>query len=724
VVSTGPILRVTDLTVAYRNGSGWLDAIRNVRLEIAAGQTYGLVGESGSGKSTLALTIMRYLGEDGQVRAGRIEFAGRDLLALDQAAMRAVWGRQMALVPQDPLSSLNPSLKLGEQVAETLRTNLGLSRAAAKARTGALLRMVRLADPERVADSYPHQVSGGMQQRVLIAMALSTEPRLLVLDEPTTGLDVTTEAAILDLLRDLMREHATSALYVTHNLGVVARICQRVAVLYAGELVEDGATLDLYRQPLHPYTQGLIDSIPRPGARKNQSRLHSLAGQIPPLSDRPAACVYAPRCPLAIDICHQQRPPLDTPLPGRTVRCHRWPEILAGQISARGPANANPPAEAHSGTAGEGAGAATSDGADHEGAGAPSQGGPQGLLQIEGLRVDFPLRRGPVELAQGKPRSAVHAVNGVSLAIGAGQTLGLVGESGSGKSTLARTVIGLVESSSGRIELLGVAMPRKLEARRHDLLRRLQMVSQNPQEALNPYLTVGESLSRPLITLLGRSPSEARAEAARLLAAVRLPADYAGRLPSQLSGGEKQRVAIARAFAADPELLVADEPVSALDVSVQASILNLLNDLQTTQHTAILFISHDIAVVGYLADVVAVLYLGEVMELARADDIFQAPHHPYTEALLSAVPVPDPAVEQAQMRLEGEVPSAVALPSGCPFHTRCPRVLGDICVKETPPWREAANGKKIFCHIPLEELAAAQTAAAAQTKAMVETPAP
>jgi peptide/nickel transport system ATP-binding protein len=696
--SAGPILRVEDLTVAYRHGQGWLDAIRDVRLEIATGQTYGLVGESGSGKSTLALTIMRYLGEDGQVRAGRIEFAGRDLLALDPAAMRAVWGRQMNLVPQDPLSSLNPSLRLGEQVAETLRANQGLDRAAARARTGALLRMVRLADPERVADSFPHQVSGGMQQRVLIAMALSTEPRLLVLDEPTTGLDVTTEAAILDLLRDLMREHATSALYVTHNLGVVARICERVAVLYAGELVEDGTTLDLYRQPLHPYTQGLIDSIPRPGARKNQTRLHGLAGQIPPLSDRPAACVYAPRCPLAIELCFQKRPPLDAPVPGRSVRCHRWPEILAGQISAR-PLDGRQPAEAH---------VATANGSD-----------PQNLLQIEDLRVDFPLRRSPVEFVQARPRRAVHAVNGVSLAIGGGQTLGLVGESGSGKSTLARAVIGLVEGSGGTIELRGVAMPRKLEARSRDLLRRLQMVSQNPQEALNPYLTVGESLSRPLITLLGRSPSAAKAEAARLLAAVRLPADYAGRLPSQLSGGEKQRVAIARAFAADPELLVADEPVSALDVSVQASILNLLNDLQVTQHTSILFISHDIAVVGYLADVVAVLYLGEMMELARADDIFQAPHHPYTEALLSAVPVPDPAVQQAQMRLEGEVPSAVALPSGCPFHTRCPRFLGEICVQQTPPWREAANGKKIFCHIPLDELAAEQ-ASVAQTNAAPE----
>ena len=677
-----PILRVSGLTVAYRSGRSWLDAIREVDLEIAAGQTYGLVGESGSGKSTLALAIMRYLDEDSLVRAGQIEFGGRDLLRLGPGEMRHIWGTQLNLVPQDPLSSLNPSLRVGEQIAETLRANLKLGRAAAQARARELLSMVRLADPERVAASYPHQISGGMQQRVLIAMALGTEPRLLVLDEPTTGLDVTTEAAVLDLLRDLMRDHHTASLYVTHNLGVVARICDRVAVLYAGELVEDGPTADLYRQPLHPYTLGLIDSIPRLGTRKTHTSLAGLPGQIPPLSDRPTACVYAPRCPLAIAICSEKRPTLDRPTPDRSVRCHRWPEILAEQISARQPVAAAEPQAA--------------------------QTSPPVVLKVDDLRVAFPLRRSLPDVLRGRPRRAVKAVDGVSLTVRSGQTLGLVGESGSGKSTLARTVIGLVETTSGQIDLLGARLAPTVGRRGREVLRHLQMVAQNPQEALNPYLTVGESLSRPLAILLGRSPAEARAEVARLLQAVRLPAEYAGRLPSQLSGGEKQRVAIARAFAANPDVLVADEPVSALDVSVQASILNLLNELQAANRTAILFISHDIAVVGYLADVVAVLYLGRLMEVAATGSVFQAPHHPYTEALLSAVPVPDPTVTQTEIRLAGEVPSAVDMPAGCPFHTRCPRSLGRVCATQTPPWRVAPDGKRIFCHIPLEELAAAQ----------------
>jgi peptide/nickel transport system ATP-binding protein len=604
---------------------------------------------------------------------------------LGPAELRHIWGAQLNLVPQDPLSSLNPSLRVGEQIEETLRANLKLGRAAARARARELLTMVRLADPERVAASYPHQISGGMQQRVLIAMALGTEPRLLVLDEPTTGLDVTTEAAVLDLLRDLMRDHHTASLYVTHNLGVVARICHRVAVLYAGELVEDGPTTDLYRQPLHPYTQGLIDSIPRLGTRKAEASLAGLPGQIPPLTDRPAACVYAPRCPLAIAICHEQRPTLDTPAPGRTVRCHRWPEILAGEISARQTVTAN--------------------------AAQAARAAPAVVLKVDDLRVNFPLRRTLPEMVAGRPARAVKAVDGVSLAVRSGQTLGLVGESGSGKSTLARTVMGLIETTSGQIEVLGARLAPGVGQRGREVLRHLQMVAQNPQEALNPYLTVGESLSRPLVILLGRSAAEARAEVARLLQAVRLPESYAGRLPSQLSGGEKQRVAIARAFAANPDVLVADEPVSALDVSVQASILNLLNELQTDNRTAILFISHDIAVVGYLADVVAVLYLGRLMEVAATEVVFQAPHHPYTEALLSAVPVPDPTVTQTEIRLQGEVPSAVDVPAGCPFHTRCPRVLGGprgICATQTPPWRVTPEGKRIFCHIPLEELAAAQ----------------
>jgi peptide/nickel transport system ATP-binding protein len=622
---------------------------------------------------------MRYLAPNARVTAGRIEFAGRDLLARPKSELRGLWGRELAFVPQNPATALNPSMRIGAQLVEALRL---YGRAAdAEAAALDLLGQVRIADPARVAAQYPHQLSGGMQQRVMIALALNGRPKLLVLDEPTTALDVTTEAAILDLLRETARASGTAMLYVTHNLGVVATLCDRVAVLYAGELAEDAAIRPIFRQPLHPYTRGLLDSVPRLGQRRDMNPLRSIPGQIPPLGELPQACVYAPRCPLAIEICHQQRPPLDAPAEGRAVRCHRWPEIEAGAISASLPAAPMPPVAAPEGGA---------------------------LLRIEDVQVSYPQPRSLAQLLRGAPRRAVQAVRGVSLAAARGQTLGIVGESGSGKSSLARAVLGLAAAGGGGIELLGLQLPAELDRRSRDLLRHVQMVFQNPEEALNPYLSIGESLSRPLVTLGGLSPAAARAQVPGLLAAVRLPAEYAGRLPGQLSGGEKQRVAIARAFAANPELLVADEPVSALGVSVQAAILNLLAELQLERGTTMLFIAHDLAVVGYLADQIAVMYLGQVMQTLPAATVFDPPYHPYTEALLSSVPPPDPFVEQRRIRLEGELPSALEPPRGCPFHTRCPRFLGEICVEQTPPWRQAPNGARIFCHIPIEELQAAQ----------------
>lgn len=677
-----PVLAIEDLTVAYRAQQRWLAAVRDFSLRIAPGETVGLVGESGSGKSTVALAVMRYLSKNGRIQNGDIFFDGRNLRELPPSAMRAVWGAQLAMVPQDPLSSLNPSLRVGDQMAELLRHHLGLSRAQAATRLVELLDMVRVPDPPRVAHSYPHEISGGMQQRVLIAMALSTEPKLLVLDEPTTGLDVTTQAAVLDLFRDLVTARQTATLYVTHNLGVVARICDRVAVLYAGELVEEGPTRDLYHQPLHPYTHGLLQSVPQLGQRKAQVALQAIAGQIPSLAERPPACVFAPRCPLAIEICHAERPLLETPGPGRRVRCHRWPEIAAGEVS---PDQAEQTEEAP--------------------IAAPSA---ETLLSLADLEVHFDVTRPWLDALRGKPPKKVKAVDGVSLDVPKGQTLGIVGESGSGKTTLARAVIGLAPRTGGEIDLLGVALPARIKQRPLDTLRRLQFVFQNPEEALNPYLSVGETLRRPFQTLLNMSRATADAEVDRLLQAVRLPPDYRKRLPGQLSGGEKQRVAIARAFATNPALLITDEPVSALDVSVQASILNLLRDLQHAHHNTLIFISHDLAVVGYLADQIAVMYVGSLMEVASAAALFEPPYHPYTEALLSAIPLIDPDAAQEPIRLEGDVPSQIDIPSGCPFHPRCPHFLGDICQTETPPWRTAPNGKRIFCHIPLDELVALQ----------------
>lgn len=679
------ILKLENLTVAYRQGRQWLDAVRDVSLDIRAGETYGLVGESGSGKTTLILGAMRYLTQNGRVTQGTVELDGQDLLALSEREMRRVWGKKITLVPQNPQSSLNPAIRIGEQVAETLRHHMGMNADQARQRTLELFEMVHLADPKRVADSYPHQVSGGMQQRVMIAMALSTEPMLLVLDEPTTSLDVTTQAVILDLVRELITGRQTAALYVTHNLGVVAQVCDRVAVLYAGDLVEDAGTRDLYHTPLHPYTRGLLDSVPRLGDVKHQVQLRAIEGQIPPLGERPEGCVFVPRCPLAIEIC-QKWPPLYDSGAGRRSRCHRWDEIQAGEVSARQPVDQT---ESEKRTA--------------------SNGKQEEVLDLEDLKVHFPVSRSIDEVLRRQPVREVRAVDGVSMDIQRGHTLGLVGESGSGKTTIARAIAGLVEKTGGTIELLHIDLPPRLSQRDLDTLRHLQMMFQNPEEALNPYLSIGESLRRPFKVLLSQSDEQAKKNVAQLLEAVRLPSSYANRLPEQLSGGEKQRIAIARAFASNPDLLICDEPVSSLDVSVQASILNLLNDLQVEFDSSLLFISHNLAVVGYLADKIAVIYLGQLMEVADSVDLFEPPYHPYTEALLSAIPLAEPDAEQKQIRLSGEIPSPMDVPSGCPFHTRCPRFLGDICVEQTPPWRvDEASGKRYFCHIPADELRANQ----------------
>ncbi|HXF63439.1 MAG TPA: ABC transporter ATP-binding protein [Caldilineaceae bacterium] len=685
---TAPALALEGVTIAYRQGNQWLEAVREVSLAIAPGQTYGLVGESGSGKSTLALAVLRQLPANGAVRGGRMFLQGEDLLALDGPALRRVWAQQMKLVPQNALSALNPSLRIGDQLAE----GLALSNGAGGTSVAELLRMVRIADPARVAASYPHQLSGGMQQRVMIALALSAEPALLVLDEPTTALDVTTEAAILDLIGDLIQARRTAVLFVSHNLGVVARVCDRVAVLYAGELVEDAPVDDLFRRPLHPYTQGLLASVPRLGQHKNRRPLTPILGGIPHLGETPAGCVFAPRCPLALERCHIERPTLDEPAPGRHVRCHRWPEILAGEIEAR-TAEGGVPMQPAPSAAGLIPSAAT-----------PAR----PTLAVQGLAKHFPLPRSLGRLLRGEPPRQVRAVDGVDLTIDPGRTLGLVGESGSGKTTVARCVIGLEEATSGQLWLLDIPLARKLEARDRAVLHEIQMVFQNPDEALNPYLTVAETLRRPLRRLARRPRQEVDNLVYRLLEMVRLRPEYASRLPAQLSGGEKQRVAIARAFAAQPDLLLFDESVSALDVSVQATILNLLTELQRAQGSAYLFISHDLGVVSYLADEVAVIYLGRLMEVVRSADLLTPPYHPYTEALLSAIPIPLPKVERPRIRLDGEVPSPTEELTGCPFHTRCPRCLGEICITQEPPWRAGANGQRIYCHIPLDDLVAVQ----------------
>jgi peptide/nickel transport system ATP-binding protein len=681
-----PLVAFEAVSVAYRRGAGWSKAVRGVDLRLGAGVTYGLVGESGSGKSTLALALLQVLPANGAVVEGRIRFRGEDLATWSPERLRSEFHRQVAMVPQDPLPSLNPAHRVGRQIEESLDPRGFPTGRASEVRRKALtlLEAVGMADPERVANAYPHQLSGGMQQRVLIAMALAGEPALLVLDEPTTNLDVTTEATILDLVRGLVKDLGTAVLYVSHSLGVVAELCDRVAVLYAGELVEDAATAELYRQPRHPYTQGLFDSVPRLGTTRRLVGLRPIPGRIPSPQALPPGCVFEPRCPIAVEACAQARPALEAAGNGWT-RCLRWREIQDGTVDAH---QAAPPARA-----------------------AGDVGAVPAVLDVAGLRKRFPLRRSLLEVLRGAPQRAVRAVEDISLTVRQGRTLGLVGESGSGKSTTARAIVGLEPASAGSVTVVGERVASNLSRRSAEAIRRLQMVFQSSDEALNPYRTVGGTLRRPFRRLAGLKRAQADARVARLLEDVQLTPAYAGRRPAELSGGEKQRVAIARAFAAEPQVLVFDESVSGLDVSVQAAVLNLIGALQEERGTGYLFISHDLAVVSFLADYVTVVYLGRVMEAGPAERVLTPPYHPYTEALLSAIPLLDPGGERAAIRLEGEVPSPVDVPTGCAFHTRCPRFLGDICVAQAPPWQEAGDGHGLYCHIPLEELRADQAPA-------------
>ena len=660
-------LRLDDLHLSFDVRGVPRPVLRGVSFEIKPGEAYGLVGESGCGKSTTAYAAVRYLAANGHVTGGTVEIAGEDVYGLSGEELRELRARRISMVYQDPGQSLNPTIKVGKQVAEAF-TVLGFSKEEAKAKSVEALNRVRIADAERVLDRYPYQLSGGMQQRVVIAMALACDPQLLILDEPTTGLDATVEAEVLDLVATLRDETGAAVLLIAHNLGVVRRICDRVGVMYAGRIVEEGVASEVFDNPQHPYTVGLLRCLPRRGANKAERRLDTIPGSLPLIGTELPACVFQDRCALATDECATVAPPATHPQPNRTVFCHhvdRVGELVAAPVQA--PEGANEIGDV--------------------------------VLSLEHVSKTF--RQGGHD---------VRALVDVDLELRSGETLGLVGESGSGKTTLAKAILGIHAPDPGSVIELDGAVLQGLTTKRNDDARRsIQIIFQNPDSALNRAKSVRAILERALGKLAGIRGAAADERLASLTEDVRLSPRHLDMRPRALSGGLKQRVAIAGAFAGGPRIVVCDEPTSALDVSVQAAILNLLGDLQRDEQASYIVISHDLGVVRYLSDRIAVLYLGRLMELGPAEVVFSGPHHPYTEALLSAVPSVD-GDPPDRIRLSGELPSAIDLPTGCVFHTRCPRAIKGVCEASEPPLVEVEPGHAMRCHIPIDELRTLQHA--------------
>ncbi|HZD22291.1 MAG TPA: ABC transporter ATP-binding protein [Acidimicrobiia bacterium] len=655
-----PVLEVENLAIQYRIGTEWKTAVRDINFSIGAGESYGLVGESGCGKSTIAMAIMHYLPRNGRVSEGSIRLKGREFTELSRRELRQARINDISMVYQDPATALNPSLRVGTQVADVFEL-MGVPGSEHRNRVIDILRKVQIAEPARVAARYPHQLSGGMLQRVVIAMAIASEPSLLVLDEPTTGLDATVEAEVLDLVSGLRKEIGTSVLFISHSLAVIRKMCDRTCVLYAGRMMAVGQTESIFTDPRHPYTVGLLRCLPSPetGSRDDVS-LDTIPGFLPPLGAEIQGCVYADRCAISEEKCLEIEPGLNDLGNGRVSRCHfpdRAPDL---------PRTVAPdPVE--------------------------RQRSEETLVAVKGASKTF--------IQEGHP---VYALSNIDLEIKAGETVGLVGESGSGKSTLAKVILGIHAPDDGTvITLSGDELAAELEKRGHEEIGAVQMVFQNPDSALNRRHSVHRIIGRAVQLLRGGRRSERDQRTKNLLAEVRMGVQYYDAKPRQLSGGLKQRVAIARAFAGSPTLVVCDEPTSALDVSVQAAIINLLSELQVEENVAYLFISHDLNVVRYIADRVAVMYLGRLMELGDSGRVFSGPNHPYTEALLSASP---DLAEDRRIRLVGEIPEPSNPPSGCVFQTRCPRKIGEICETIEPELEEAEPGWFKRCHLPVEEL--------------------
>ena len=659
------LLEVEDLHVHFVTTRGVVRAVEGISYKVKPGETVALVGESGCGKSVSALAIMRLLAKPaGRIVAGRILFQGRNLLDLAEDEMREIRGRDIAMIFQEPMTSLNPVLTIGFQIMEPLLIHMGMTEEAARARAVDLMKMVGIPDPERRLDQYPHQFSGGMRQRVMIAIGLSCNPKLLIADEPTTALDVTIQAQILQLMKELSRDLGIALVVITHNLGIVARYANRVNVMYAARLAEQGSAADVFAKSLHPYTAGLLRSVPRLDQSRGR-KLETIDGLPPNLLEPPPGCRFAPRCRARQDACVRAMPELENVLPHRYSACIRAREMAQVGPTGMGlqSATLEPPAPKPLDRA-------------------------KPLLAVRGLKTYFEVATGFKALAAG--RAVVRAVDDVSFDVFRGETVGLVGESGCGKTTVGRTLLRLENATAGSIAFDGKDVTAISGDTLKSYRRQIQVIFQDPYSSLNPRMTIGDIIAEPMrVYKLQPNKAAAKAKVVELLTQVGLFEYMAERYPHELSGGQRQRVGIARALAMRPSFIVCDEPVSALDVSIQAQIINLLEDLQQKFGLTYLFIAHDLAVVRHISDRVIVMYLGKVMEVADRDTLYADPLHPYTRALLDAVPIPDPALEaRREYRvLGGEVPSPLNPPSGCVFHTRCP-LASEECKMKIPELRE------------------------------------
>jgi peptide/nickel transport system ATP-binding protein len=676
-----PLLEIEDLRTDIRLRAATVHALDGVSLTVEAGECLGIVGESGSGKTMTALSIMQLLPPGGRIVGGSITLAGEDIAAMDDRGMRRIRGNEIGMIFQDPMTSLNPTMTIGDQIAETVILHRGADKKTALARAVEVLGLVGMPHPAERVGNYPHQLSGGMRQRVMIAMALACEPRLLIADEPTTALDVTIQKQILELIDDLRRRLGMAVILVTHDLGVIAGRADRATVMYAGKVVETTTTQRLFANPRHPYTEALFGALPE-NAVDGSQRLYSIPGMPPDLTEPPPACRFAPRCRYAQDACRESEPPLDGSSSDHLYACF-FPVGRDAQARDESDATVASVAPALA---------------------VPAQRPPEDgfVLAADHLVKNFPVTaNGVLQRKIGE----VSAVADVSFSIRFGQTFGLVGESGCGKTTVGRLIAGLETANGGSLVVDGEDFLQLSKRDRRHRSRKVQLIFQDSYASMDPRMRVGSILREPLTIQRIGSRQDQGDQIAAMLDEVGLPRAAVDRYPHEFSGGQRQRLGLARALIVRPKLVIADEPVSALDVSIQAQILNLMLDLQRDLGLTYLFISHDLSVVRYVSDTIGVMYLGKLVELGPADDVYYRPVHPYTKGLIDAVPVADPVAARGRedKGVAGELPSAINPPSGCRFRTRCPRAQ-ELCAELEPPLRLfSEHGHLAACHFPLRE---------------------